>query len=102
MLGVGNRPNARMTVKAGVKKDGTLTALQLTNVYSPGAYSGAASVGFLFQELYKCPNVKVTESGIYTNVGRARAFRAPGFPTGAWALEQMMDMLAEKIGMDPG
>jgi CO/xanthine dehydrogenase Mo-binding subunit len=101
MLAVGNRPNARMTVKAGVKKDGTLTALQLTNVYSPGAYSGAASVGFLFQELYKCPNVMVTESGVYTNVGRARAFRAPGFPTGAWALEQMMDMLAEKINLDP-
>ena len=101
MLAVGNRPNARMTVKAGVKRDGTLTALQLTNVYSPGAYSGAASVGFLFQELYKCPNVMVTESGVYTNVGRARAFRAPGFPTGAWALEQMMDMLADKITMDP-
>ncbi len=101
MLAVGNRPNARMTVKAGAKKDGTLTALQLSNVYSPGAYSAGASVGFLFQELYKCPNVMVTESGVYTNVGRARAFRAPGFPTGAWALEQMMDMLAEKIGMDP-
>lgn len=101
MLCVGNRPNARMTVKAGVKKDGTLTALQLTNVYTPGAYSGMATVGFIFQELYKCPNVMVTESGVYTNVGRARAFRAPGFPTGAWALEQMMDMLAEKIGMDP-
>ena len=101
MLAVGNRPNASMTVKAGVKKDGTLTALQLTNVYSREPIRAAASVGFLFQELYKCPNVMVTESGVYTNVGRARAFRAPGFPTGAWALEQMMDMLAEKIGMDP-
>ena len=88
-------------LKAGVKKDGTLTALQLTNVYTPGAYSGMASVGFLVQELYKCPNVLVIESGYYTNVGRARAFRAPGFPTGAWSLEQMMDMLAEKINMDP-
>jgi xanthine dehydrogenase YagR molybdenum-binding subunit len=101
MMAVGNRPNAKMTLKAGVKKDGTLTALQLTNVYTPGAYSGAATVGFLVQELYKCPNIMVTESGVYTNVGRARAFRAPGFPTGAWSLEQMMDMLAEKIGMDP-
>jgi len=101
MLAVGNRPNAKMTLKAGVKKDGTLTALELTNVYTPGAYSSGASVGFLVQELYKCPNVMVTESGIYTNVGRARAFRAPGFPAGAWSLEQMMDMLAERIGMDP-
>jgi xanthine dehydrogenase YagR molybdenum-binding subunit len=101
MLSVGNRPNAKMTLKAGVKKDGTLTALQLTNVYTPGAYSAGASVGFLVQELYKCPNIMVTESGVYTNVGRARAFRAPGFPTGAWSLDQMMDMLAEKINMDP-
>jgi CO/xanthine dehydrogenase Mo-binding subunit len=101
MLAVGNRPDAKMTLKAGVKKDGTLTALQLTNVYTPGAYSSGASVGFLVQELYKCPNIMVTESGVYTNAGRARAFRAPGFPAGAWSLEQMMDMLAEKIGMDP-
>jgi CO/xanthine dehydrogenase Mo-binding subunit len=101
MLAVGNRPNAKMTLKAGVKKDGTLTALQLTNVNTPGAYSSMATVGFLVQELYKCPNISVLETGVYTNAGRARAFRAPGFPTGAWSLEQMMDMLAEKIGMDP-
>jgi xanthine dehydrogenase YagR molybdenum-binding subunit len=101
MLCAGNRPNARMTVKAGVKKDGTLTALQLNHDFTPGAYSGSAFVSFIFQELYKCPNVKVIDTGFYTNVGRARAFRAPGFPTGAWALEQMMDMLAEKLGMDP-
>jgi CO/xanthine dehydrogenase Mo-binding subunit len=101
LLSVGNRPNAKMTLKAGVKKDGTLTALQLTNVYTPGAYSSSGTVGFLVQELYKCPNVRVTEIGVYTNAGRARAFRAPGFPTCAWALEQMMDMLAEKIQMDP-
>jgi xanthine dehydrogenase YagR molybdenum-binding subunit len=101
MLCVGNRPYARMKLKAGVKKDGTLTAIQLDHSFTPGAYSGSAFVSFIFQELYKCPNVKVTDTGFYTNVGRARAFRAPGFPTGAWALEQMMDMLAEKIGMDP-
>ncbi len=101
LLAAGNRPEARMTMKAGVKKDGTLTALQLTNVASPGAYLSGTGVGFQVGELYKCPNVLVTESGYYTNAGRARPFRAPGFPPGNWPLEQMMDMLAEKIGMDP-
>jgi CO/xanthine dehydrogenase Mo-binding subunit len=101
MLCVGNRPNANMTFKAGVKKDGTLTALQFTNFNTPGAYSSMASAGFIVQELYKCPNVSISETGAYTNAGRCRAFRAPGFPTGDWALEQMMDMLAEKINMDP-
>jgi CO/xanthine dehydrogenase Mo-binding subunit len=55
----------------------------------------------IIQMLYKCPNVSTIERGAYTNAGRARAFRAPGFPEGTWALEQMMDMLAAKIGMDP-
>ncbi len=101
LLAVGNRPDAKMTLKAGVKKDGTLTALQLTNIATCGAYSGGTSVGFQVGELYKCPNVQISESTFYINAGRARAFRAPGFPPGNWCLEQMMDMLAEKIGMDP-
>ncbi len=37
----------------------------------------------------------------FINAGPARPFRAPGHPQGAWALEQMMDALAEAIGMDP-
>jgi CO/xanthine dehydrogenase Mo-binding subunit len=101
LLCVGNRPEAKMILKAGVRKDGTLTALQLSNVSTPGAYTGSTSVGFQVLELYKCANVEVTESAYYTNAGRARAFRAPGFPPGNWSLEQMMDMLAEKLGMDP-
>jgi CO/xanthine dehydrogenase Mo-binding subunit len=101
LLCVGNRPEAGMTLKAGVKRDGTLTALQLTNVSTPGAYSAGTTVGFQVAELYKCPNVLITESGFYTNAGRGRPFRAPGFPPGNWPLEQMMDMLAEKLGMDP-
>ncbi len=101
LLCVGNRPEARTTLKAGVKKDGTLTALQLTNIATPGAYASGTGVGFQVAELYKCPNVLISESGFYTNAGRARAFRAPGFPPGNWPLEQMMDMLAEKLGVDP-
>jgi CO/xanthine dehydrogenase Mo-binding subunit len=101
LLAVGNRPEAKMTLKAGVKKDGTLTALQLTNVSTPGAYAAGTSVGFQVAELYRCPNVLITESAFYTNAGRGRPFRAPGFPPGNWPLEQMMDMLAEKIQMDP-
>ncbi|HEX8985927.1 MAG TPA: molybdopterin cofactor-binding domain-containing protein, partial [Bryobacteraceae bacterium] len=41
------------------------------------------------------------EQDVYTNTGPARAFRAPGFPQGCWALEQTMDALAAKLGMDP-
>ena len=101
MLCVGNRPETKMILKAGVKKDGTLTALQLTSSGAAGAYTAGTTVGFQVGELYKCPNVLISETSYYINANRARAFRAPGFPTCSWALEQMMDMLAEKLNMDP-
>jgi len=98
---VGNRPEASMTMKAGARKDGTLTALQMTSVTTPGAYYFVEMFGYQVAELYKCANVLVSERAYYTNAGRARWFRAPGFPAGSWALEQTMDMLAEKLNIDP-
>lgn len=98
----GNRPAARMTVKAGAKRDGTLTALELHNVSTGGAFGGNAYVVLgQILELYLCPNVRVEERWAYTNTGPARAMRAPGFPQGAFALEQVMDMLAGRLEMDP-
>lgn len=100
-LCVGNRPAHIMRVKAGIGKDGTFTALQLTGMGEVGAYHGSTVAGYQFADLYKCPNVRIVEEHARINAGQHRAFRAPGFPQGNWALEQMMDALAEKIGMDP-
>lgn len=100
-LCVGNRPAHVMRVKAGVKKDGTLTALDLYAVGEIGAYPGSDTVGYQFQDLYRCPNVRIIEQHARTNTGPSRPFRAPGMPQGSWALEQILDALAEKIGMDP-
>ncbi len=102
-LAAGNRPPATMRLKAGVKKDGTLTALEFTCTATGGAYpaGGTSLVDWLVRDLYLCPNVKTETKDVYINAGPARPFRAPGHPQGAWALEQMMDALAEKIGMDP-
>ena len=102
-LAAGNRPPATMRLKAGVKKDGTLTALEFSCIATGGAYpaGGTSLVDWLVRDLYLCPNVKTEMKDVYINAGPARPFRAPGHPQGAWALEQMMDALAEKIGMDP-
>jgi CO/xanthine dehydrogenase Mo-binding subunit len=102
-LCVGNRPPANIRLKAGVKKDGTLTAFELTCVGSSGAYpaGGTSLVDWLIRDLYTCPNVRTELTDVYINGGPARPFRAPGHPQGAWALEQVMDALAEAIGMDP-
>ncbi len=100
-LCTGNRPAHIMTLRAGVKKDGTLTALQLTATGEVGAYPGGVSLGSQLRELYRCPNVRSEETSALINAGQNRPMRAPGFPQCSWALEQMLDALAGKIGMDP-
>jgi xanthine dehydrogenase YagR molybdenum-binding subunit len=100
---VGNRPPSNMRLKAGVTKEGKLTALEFDCVGTGGAYpaGGTSLVDWLVRDLYTCPNVKTHSTDVYINAGPARPFRAPGHPQGAWALEQMIDELAEAIGMCP-
>lgn len=102
-LAAGNRPPSHMKIKAGVKKDGTLTALDFSCLGTGGAYpaDGTSLVDWLVKDLYTCPNVRSEMTDVYINAGPARPMRAPGHPQGAWALEQMMDALAGAIGMDP-
>lgn len=102
-LATGNRPPSHMKLKAGVKKDGTLTALDFSCLGTGGAYpaDGTSLVDWLIKDLYACPNVRTETTDVYINTGPARPMRAPGHPQGAWALEQMLDVLAHSIGMDP-
>lgn len=102
-LSCGNRPPCNMKLKAGVKKDGTLTSLQFSVLATGGAYpaGGTDLVDWLVRDLYTCPNVQTEAIDVFTHTGPARPFRAPGHPQGSWALEQMLDALAEKINMDP-
>ncbi|HEX9258915.1 MAG TPA: xanthine dehydrogenase family protein molybdopterin-binding subunit, partial [Acidimicrobiales bacterium] len=103
MLVTGNRPGTAMRLKAGAKRDGTLTALDFECLSSAGGHfgGGAAIVDWVVKDLYTCPNVRTRDELAFINAGPARPFRAPGHPQGAWALEQMMDALAEAIDMDP-
>jgi CO/xanthine dehydrogenase Mo-binding subunit len=100
---VGNRPPANMRLKAGARKDGTLTALDFAVSAASGGYPAGAAGGIDFQirDLYTCPNVVSEATDILIHAGPARAFRAPGHPQGAWALEQTLDALAVALGMDP-
>lgn len=100
-LAHGNRPDSVQSITAGVKKDGTLTALKQYSYGAVGAYPNAAGASWPLRALYKCDNVDVEEYSVFTNAGRARAFRAPGHVQGTFALESFIDELAEKVGLDP-
>lgn len=99
-LSVGNRPDSVQRLRLGARKDGTLHAIHL-QMYGTGGVGTGAGTGGPAQNMYECPNVLTEESDVFTHAGPAAAFRAPGHPQGAFALEQSMDMLAERLGMDP-
>lgn len=97
----GNRPDSIQTVKLGAKKSGELTAIHVVAHGSAGIGTGAG-VGRNAIGIYtRCPNIKVESADVYTNAGPGAAFRAPGHPQGAFALELGLDELAAKIGRDP-
>ena len=100
-LVAGNRPSNIIRLKAGARKDGTLTALDAALMGPAGAYPTGATSAYQIGDLYTCANVRYETSSVLINAGRARAFRAPGFPPCNWALEQVIDALAEKLGLDP-
>lgn len=102
-LAAGNRPPAIMKIRAGVKRDGMLTALEFSGTGTGGAYpaGGTSLLDWLVRDLYLCPNVRTETTDVYINGGPSRPFRAPGHPQCSWALEQVIDALADAIGMDP-
>jgi xanthine dehydrogenase YagR molybdenum-binding subunit len=102
-LTMGNRPPANMALKAGITKDGVLTAMEYHATATGGAFpsGGTSLLDWLAKDLYLCPNVKTTLTDVFINAGPARPFRAPGYPQCSWAVEQMMDELARAIDKDP-
>jgi len=97
---VGYRPSARMTIKAGVKKDGTLTAIHWKN-YVCGGIGRGDRCAEPATDVYKCPNVKVEEYSVFVNTCGSRATRAPGHTQGTFGLEGFMEELAAKLDLDP-
>ncbi len=100
------RSGARMYIKTGVKKDGTMVARTGKVVYDAGAYSGfGAMAGARCTNMlggwYLMPNCHIDGYVVYTNKQVCGPVRGPGGPQAAFAVESHMDSIAAKIGMDP-
>src|SRR5262249_2745405 len=101
-LCAGNRSGTIQTYKLGARRDGTLTALDLTTVGNVRAVgSWFPPVALVAKELYRCSNVRTVDHAARTNLGTFAAFRAPGVVEGMAGLEVAMDALAAALGMDP-
>jgi len=94
------------TIKVGVKNDGSITAIHASTLMDTGAYlsSGPGVIrrsgqGALY--LYRCANVRFDGYLIYTNQPTAGSYRALGAPQGHFALESIMDDIAQNLSIDP-
>jgi carbon-monoxide dehydrogenase large subunit len=96
---------ATIIMKTGVKRDGTMTARQARFIWDCGAYSeGLPASNRAIKDgigPYKIPHLKVTSTLVYTNTMRGCPFRGLGCPESTWAGESQMDMIAQRIGLDP-
>jgi xanthine dehydrogenase molybdenum-binding subunit len=101
----GGRHPAIMKLKSGVKRDGNLTAMYMKLIDGVGAYSSGTSTlklecGF-FMSMYKCPNKRFEGYTVYTNTPPLGSCRGAGNPEITFAVEQQVDIIAEKLNMDP-
>ena len=108
-LTAGNpRHPATITLRSGVKTDGSIVARQASVVFNSGAYGafkpgpgvnllGASGLG----GSYRIPNVHIESDMVYTNTVPGGFMRAPGAPQAVFAVESHMDMIAHQMGMEP-
>ncbi len=97
----------KITVKIGAKKDGKFTAIRMYALSNTGAYGThgltvVSNTGSKTLPLYnKAPNVEFTADVVYTNLPVPGAYRGYGATQGYACLEQAIDMVAEKLNIDP-
>lgn len=94
----GNRSGSWQKLKGGVKNDGTLVAVQARQYRLGGIGQGSQAgqpyiyaAGESYREIF----------ALHTNEDSSIAMRAPGHPQASFAIESLMDELADKIKMDP-
>lgn len=105
---VGHHKRHPMYLKCrwGATRDGKLVAAECEVIADGGAYASTSpkvlgNTTVMCTGPYEIPNVKVDTYAVYTNNLPGGAFRGFGGPQGLFAAESQMNLLAEKLGLDP-
>ena len=91
-------------LRVGARADGTLTAIQGRMIVDRGTNAGwgvEGTTSFLVMGPYRWEAFDVRGYGVQTNRVTFGAYRAPGAPTAAYALESLLDDLARELALDP-
>ena len=100
--GSGPAPGGKIRVRMGVTNDGKLKAADADIRFEAGAFPGSAVTAGAICVLacYNIPNVRIDGRDIVVNKPKSAAYRAPGSPQVAFASEQVVDEICEKMGWD--
>jgi CO/xanthine dehydrogenase Mo-binding subunit len=101
--GSGPPAGALIDIAVGADKEGRLVAIEGTYRMDAGGLPGL-SPSLLMQAsaaLYQCPNLALQGFDVVTNKPRTEAYRGPGGIQAAFAMEQAMDALCQRLEMDP-
>jgi xanthine dehydrogenase molybdenum-binding subunit len=101
--GTGPTPGSFVRVKLGAKKDGTLVAGEAWLAYDCGGFPGGV-VGPGAMCVFSCydlPHARVEAYDVVNNKPHTQAYRAPGSTQAAFACEQVVDELCQKLKLDP-
>ena len=101
--GTGPTSGTNIDIKISSSPEGKLTAVKAKLTFEAGAFPGSPVAGGSRTMLgpYVIPNASVEGLDVVTNVQKSSAYRAPGSPAAAFAMETVIDELAEKLKMDP-
>jgi carbon-monoxide dehydrogenase large subunit len=99
----------RVHAKIGVKRDGTITAFEIDDLTGIGPYSvyprtsgiEANQVVNLVGGPYRCPNYRARARVVFQNKNVMCQYRAVGHPIATSVTENLVEMAAARIGMDP-
>ncbi len=101
------RHPATVRLKTGVRKDGTITDAEMDITLNTGAYGSHALTVMMCSGSHTLPMYKVANNirfigkSVYTNLPVSGAYRGYGATQGFFAWESQMDIMANKIAMDP-
>ncbi|HYR67265.1 MAG TPA: xanthine dehydrogenase family protein molybdopterin-binding subunit, partial [Reyranella sp.] len=99
----GPAPGGNVKVKIGATKDGRIVAAECTVEMQAGAFPGSP-VGPACMCSFACydiDNMYIVGFDVVSNRPKVAAYRAPGAPISAWAVESTLDILAQRLNMDP-
>jgi CO/xanthine dehydrogenase Mo-binding subunit len=100
-IATGHRAQSHQTYRIGARRDGTLSAIEVTSVVANPMRGWVDPTTTPARTLYRCANVRAQAIPLRLDVEPSNAFRAPGIMEGTFGYESALDELAAALSIDP-